>query len=158
VSFENQELERGYTEEDQVGGYDPYSSSKGCSEIITSAFRNSYFNLSEYNKHKVALASVRAGNVIGGGDWAENRLIPDLMKSIFDNTEVKIRNPDAIRPWQHVLEPLRAYLIIAEKLWSDGPKFAEAWNFGPNEESKSVSWMAEKISEFYGKKCKSNNL
>ena len=151
--YENKELERGYTEDDVLGGYDPYSSSKGCSELVTSAFRNSYFNPSEYNKHKTVLASVRSGNVIGGGDWAKDRLIPDLMKSIIDNTKVKIRNSDAIRPWQYVLEPLGGYLLLAEKMWSGGSKFAEAWNFGPNEETKPVSWIVNKISEFYGKKC-----
>ena len=151
--YENKELERGYTEEDQIGGYDPYSSSKGCSELVTTTFRNSYFNSSEYDKHKIALASVRAGNVIGGGDWAEDRLIPDLIRSIINNVKVKIRNPDAIRPWQHVLEPLGGYLSLAEKIWLNGDKFAEAWNFGPIEENKPVSWIVNKISEFYGKKC-----
>jgi len=151
--YENKKLERGYIEGDHLGGYDPYSNSKGCSELVTSAFRNSYFNISEYNKHKVVLASVRAGNVIGGGDWAENRLIPDLMKSLMNNVEIKIRNPEAVRPWQHVLEPLGGYLLLAEKMWSNGEKFAQAWNFGPDEENRSVSWIVDKISKLYGKKC-----
>jgi len=151
--YENKELERGYTEEDCLGGYDPYSNSKGCSELVTSAFRNSYFNISEYNKHKVALASVRAGNVIGGGDWSENRLVPDLMKALINNTEIKIRSPEAIRPWQFVLEPLRGYLLLVEKMWLNGHEFSEAWNFGPDEENKSVSWIVDKILKLYGKKC-----
>ncbi len=154
--YENKELERGYTEDDHLGGYDPYSNSKGCSELVTSAFRNSYFNTSEYNKHKVALASVRAGNVIGGGDWAENRLIPDLMKTIINNVEIKIRNPKAVRPWQHVLEPLSGYLLLVEKMWSDGEKFSEPWNFGPSEENKSVSWIIDKITQLYNKKYQIN--
>jgi len=151
--YDNKELDRGYTEDDALGGYDPYSSSKGCSELITSAFRNSFFNLSESNNHSIALASVRAGNVIGGGDWAEDRLIPDLIKSIINGKEIKIRNPNAIRPWQHVLESLGGYLLLAEKMWSDGQRFAQAWNFGPDEEDRSVSWVIDKISEIYGKKC-----
>ena len=151
--YENKELERGYTEFDPMGGYDPYSSSKGCSELITSAFRNSFFNLSESLEHNVALASVRSGNVIGGGDWAKDRLVPDLMKSIIENKEVKIRNPNSIRPWQHVLEPLGGYILLAEKMESWNEKFSEAWNFGPNGENKSVSWIIDKISELYGKKC-----
>ncbi len=150
--YENKELERGYREDDHLGGYDPYSNSKGCSELVTSAFRNSYFNTAEYNKHKVALASVRAGNVIGGGDWAENRLIPDLMNALINNVVIKIRNPEAIRPWQHVLEPLGGYLLLAEKMWIDGEKFSEPWNFGPDEENKSVSWIIDKITQLYNKK------
>ena len=147
--YENKELDRAYKEEDPLGGYDPYSSSKGCSELITSAYRNSYF---QSDNHKIALSSVRAGNVIGGGDWAKDRLIPDLMQSIIDGKELKIRNPNAIRPWQFVLEPLSGYLLLAEKMWSDGEEFNQAWNFGPNEESKKVSWIIDKISEMYGKK------
>lgn len=148
--YENRELNRGYTEDDQLGGYDPYSSSKACSEIITSAFRNSYFNSTE-NNHSIAVASVRAGNVIGGGDWAKDRLIPDLIKSIINNTHVQIRNPNAVRPWQYVLEPLRGYLLLTEKMWSERQEFSEAWNFGPNEENRSVSWIIDKIAELYGK-------
>jgi CDP-glucose 4,6-dehydratase len=151
--YENKESKIGHVEDDQLGGYDPYSNSKGCSELVTSAFRNSFFNISEYKKHKVALASVRAGNVIGGGDWGENRLVPDLMNALINNTKIKIRNPQAIRPWQHVLEPLQGYLLLAEKMWLQGEKFSEAWNFGPNEESKSVSWIIDKIMQLYGKKC-----
>jgi len=118
--YENRDLRRGYRESDPMGGYDPYSSSKACSELVTSAFRNSYFNPKYFNQHGVSLASVRAGNVIGGGDWATDRLIPDMMRAIFENRPAMIRNPNAIRPWQHVLEPLNGYLILAEKLWKNG--------------------------------------
>ncbi len=147
--YENKELDRAYNEEDPLGGYDPYSSSKGCSELVTSAYRNSYF---QSDNHKISLSSVRAGNVIGGGDWAKDRLIPDLMQSIINGKELKIRDPNAIRPWQYVLEPLSGYLLLAEKMWSNGQEFGQAWNFGPNEESKKVSWIIDKISEMYGKK------
>ncbi len=151
--YESKEFSRGYTENDVLGGYDPYSSSKGCSELITTAFRNSYFNISESDNQDIALASVRAGNVIGGGDWAESRLVPDIIKSIINGKMIKIRNLDAIRPWQHVLEPLNGYILLAEKMWFDRQKFAQAWNFGPYENDKSVSWVIDKISEIYGKKC-----
>lgn len=144
--YENKELERGYKEDDPMGGYDPYSSSKGCAELITSSFRNSFFNPSEYGKHGVAIASVRAGNVIGGGDWAKNRLIPDIMRGIIERTEIKIRNPNAIRPWQFVLEPLKGYLLLAERLWNEGEQFIGGWNFGPtNNETKPVSWIIDKL-------------
>ena len=130
--YENMNLERGYNENDPMGGFDPYSSSKSCAELVTSSFRNSFFNPEEYEKHRTAIASVRAGNVIGGGDWAKNRIIPDIMKGILKKTTVKIRNPNAIRPWQFVLEPLSGYLLLAEKLWSNRKEFSEAWNFGPD--------------------------
>ena len=148
--YDNQELERGYTEDDPMGGFDPYSSSKGCAELVTSAFRNSYFNSTEYKKHRTAIASVRAGNVIGGGDWAENRIIPDIMKGILENSVVKIRNPNAIRPWQFVLEPLSGYLLLAEKLWGNGEKFSESWNFGPDyNDITTVSDLIKKISHLW---------
>jgi len=158
--YENKELDRPYIEEDPLGGYDPYSSSKACSELVSSAFRNSYF---QSDNHKISLSSVRAGNVIGGGDWAKDRLIPDFIQSLEDNRTLKIRNPDAIRPWQYVLEPLSGYLQLAEKMWFNGKIFAQAWNFGPNEESKKVSWIINKISNMYGKQIdilsdKSDNL
>jgi len=158
--YENKELDRPYVEEDPLGGYDPYSSSKACSELVSSAFRNSYF---QENNHTISLSSVRAGNVIGGGDWAKDRLIPDFIQSLEDNRTLKIRNPDAIRPWQYVLEPLSGYLQLAEKMWFNGKIFAQAWNFGPNEESKKVSWIINKISNMYGKQIgilsdKSDNL
>ena len=143
-------LERGYNENDPMGGFDPYSNSKGCAELVTASFRNSFFNPTEYEKHRTAIATVRAGNVIGGGDWAQNRIIPDIMKGILEKTPVKIRNPDAVRPWQFVLEPLHGYMLLAEKLWYEGPKFSEGWNFGPDyNDIKSVSWLVEKLSQLW---------
>ena len=151
--YENRNLERGYNENDPMGGFDPYSSSKGCAELVTSSFRNSFFNSAEYQKHRTAVASVRAGNVIGGGDWAENRIVPDIIKGIIENSVVKIRNPNAIRPWQFVLEPLSGYLLLAEKLWNKGEKFSESWNFGPDfNDVVSVSKLIKKLSELYKKK------
>ncbi len=130
--YENKEWLWGYRENDPMGGYDPYSVSKGCSELITSAYRSSFFNLNDYGKtHNILLSSVRAGNVIGGGDWAKDRLVPDIMKATSNNETVIIRNPDATRPWQHVLEPLSGYLLLGEKLLEGKKEFAEAWNFGP---------------------------
>lgn len=146
--YENKELNRGYKEDDPMGGYDPYSSSKGCAELITSSFRNSYFNADNYDKHGIALASVRAGNVIGGGDWAKDRLIPDIIQGIINNKKVIIRRPNAIRPWQFVLDPLNGYLLLIEKLWSDGKHFVGGWNFGPtNDESKQVNWLINRLTQ-----------
>jgi len=148
--YENKNLERGYNENDPMGGFDPYSSSKGCAELVTSSFRNSFFNSVEYQKHRTAIASVRAGNVIGGGDWAENRIVPDIIKGIIGNSVVKIRNPNAIRPWQFVLEPLSGYLLLAEKLWNNGEKFSESWNFGPDyNDITTVSDLIKKISHLW---------
>ena len=148
--YENRSLERGYNENDPMGGFDPYSSSKGCAEIVTSSFRNSFFNIKEYEKHRTAIASVRAGNVIGGGDWAENRIIPDIIKGILEKKKIKIRNPEAIRPWQFVLEPLNGYLLLAEKLWHEGKTFSEGWNFGPEyDDVKKVSWVAKKLLKLW---------
>jgi CDP-glucose 4,6-dehydratase len=148
--YENRSLERGYNENDPMGGFDPYSSSKGCAEIVTSSFRNSFFNIKEYEKHRTAIASVRAGNVIGGGDWAENRIIPDIIKGILEKKKIKIRNPEAIRPWQFVLEPLNGYLLLAEKLWHEGKTFSEGWNFGPEyNDVKKVSWVAKKLLKLW---------
>lgn len=150
--YENREWHWGYRENEPMGGYDPYSNSKGCSELVTASYRNSFFNSKDYKKHGVALASARAGNVIGGGDWAEDRLIPDFIRAISNGEEVKIRSPYAIRPWQHVLEPLSGYMMLAEKLYSDGPKYAEAWNFGPDDsDAKNVEWIAEKFCNLWGK-------
>jgi CDP-glucose 4,6-dehydratase len=147
--YENKETLEGYTENDPMGGYDPYSSSKGCAELITSSFRDSFFN-SKDSRNNVALASVRAGNVIGGGDWAENRLIPDIIKGISNNNSVKIRNPSSLRPWQHVLDPLNGYMLLAEKMWDDKNKYAEGWNFGPDKsEIKPVSWIIERFDEMW---------
>ena len=130
-----------YHENDKLGGFDPYSGSKACSEIATSAYRNSFFS-----KNKIKLASVRAGNVIGGGDWAKDRLIPDFFRSIDNNKILYIRSPQAVRPWQHVLDPLSGYLMLAEKLAKRDSNFAEAWNFGPEQSStKTVSWVLNKL-------------
>ncbi len=146
--YENKEREAGYKEDEPMGGYDPYSSSKGCAELVTSAYRKSFL------EQNVAVASVRAGNVIGGGDWAEDRLIPDIVRGLLSKQKLKIRNPKAIRPWQHVLEPLSGYLILAEKLWKEGHKYSEAWNFGPDEENdKSVIYMVETFLKLYGEKA-----
>ena len=146
--YGEQKLSRGYHEEDPMGGYDPYSSSKGCAELVTSSFRNSFFNPDDYQKHGLAIASVRAGNVIGGGDWAMDRLIPDLLRGIIEGNIVKIRNPYSIRPWQFVLDPLKGYLLLTEKLWIHGPEYVGAWNFGPdNNDLKPVSWIVEQLSK-----------
>lgn len=149
--YENREWVWGYREDEPMGGYDPYSSSKGCSELVTSAYRSSFFNRANYSDHGVAIASVRAGNVIGGGDWALDRLIPDIMRAIQEGRSVKIRNPSAIRPWQHVLEPLSGYLLLAEKLYSEGMEFAEGWNFGANDEdAQPVQWIVERLTSHWG--------
>ena len=137
--YENNEWVWGYRENDPMGGYDPYSSSKGCAELVTSAYRRSYFQ-------QVGLASVRAGNVIGGGDWAKDRLIPDILRAFADNKSVTIRNPKSIRPWQYVLEPISGYLMLAEKLYDNPKEFSEGWNFGPRDEDvKPVEWILDKM-------------
>ena len=150
--YENKEWIYGYREIDPMGGYDPYSSSKGCSELVTSAYRNSYFNPENHgNSHNVTLASVRAGNVIGGGDWAENRLIPDCIKSLIQKETIIIRNPKAIRPWQHVLEPLSGYLWLGSLIWRYGPKFGECWNFGPSDNNiLTVEEIVNEIIHLWG--------
>lgn len=149
--YENREWPWGYRENEPMGGYDPYSNSKGCAELVSSAYRSSYFNSSHYAEHGVALATVRAGNVIGGGDWAPDRLIPDILAAFEQGRCVEIRNPQAIRPWQHVLEPLRGYLSVAEQLYEQGPDFAEGWNFGPNDEdAQPVGWIVEKMAQMWG--------
>ena len=140
--YENMEWDWPYRENDKLGGYDPYSASKACAEIITSAYRSSF--LCESN---IQVATVRAGNVIGGGDWAMDRLIPDFFRATDADEVLNIRFPNAVRPWQHVLEPLSGYLILAEKLFMEGEPFAESWNFGPNEEdTKTVGWIVERLS------------
>lgn len=144
--YENREWIWGYRENEAFGGYDPYSNSKGCSELVTAAYRSSYFNPREYDRHGVALASARAGNVIGGGDWAVDRLIPDIIRAILAGQPVQIRNPHAIRPWQHVLEPLSGYLLLAQRLYEEGDDFASGWNFGPAEEdAKPVEWLVQRL-------------
>jgi CDP-glucose 4,6-dehydratase len=144
--YENRDWIWGYRENEAMGGYDPYSNSKGCAELVTAAYRSSFFNPKDYHEHGVAVASVRAGNVIGGGDWAEDRLIPDLIRAITSKTPIIIRNPNAVRPWQFVLEPLNGYLILIEKLFIEGPAFAEAWNFGPfDQDTKPVKWIVDEF-------------
>ncbi len=149
--YDNKEWVWGYRENDPMGGYDPYSNSKGCAELVTAAYRNSYFNPEKYAEHGVAVASARAGNVIGGGDWALDRLIPDMLRAIGRGEAVPIRSPDAIRPWQHVLEPLSGYLILAEKLYSQGTTYAEGWNFGPHDaDAQTVGWIIERLTQAWG--------
>lgn len=149
--YENREWHWGYRENEPMGGYDPYSNSKGCSELVTSSYRNSYFNPIKYAEHGVALASARAGNVIGGGDWADDRLIPDFIRAISKGEDVKIRSPYAIRPWQHVLEPLTGYLTLAAKLYTGGNDYAQGWNFGPDDkDAQNVEWITRTICELWG--------
>jgi CDP-glucose 4,6-dehydratase len=149
--YENREWLWGYREDEPMGGHDPYSGSKGCAEIVTSAYRRSFFSDVEHEGHRVGVASVRAGNVIGGGDWAADRLVPDMVRAFKAREPVIIRNPDAVRPWQHVLEPLSGYLVLAERLQTRGPEFAEGWNFGPSDEdAKPVGWIAEALVKRWG--------
>jgi CDP-glucose 4,6-dehydratase len=137
-----------------MGGYDPYSSSKGCAELVTAAYTKSYFS-DPKESNGVVIASTRAGNVVGGGDWAEDRLIPDIVNSFIDGRPVHIRFPNAIRPWQHVLEPLRGYLTLAEKMWIHGRTFSGGWNFGSDEgDARPVSWIADRFVELWGDSAK----
>ncbi len=149
--YENKEWVWGYREDDRLGGYDPYSSSKACAELVAASYRNSFFNPAKYEEHGVALATTRAGNVIGGGDWAADRLIPDILNAVMKGESVLIRSPHATRPWQHVLEPLNGYLMLAERLYTDGIAYAESWNFGPDDiNAKPVSWIADELYELWG--------
>jgi len=146
--YENKEINRGYKEDEPMGGYDMYSSSKGCVEIMSSSFRRSFLQ----NEGTMAMATARAGNVIGGGDWALDRLIPDCVRSINANIDIEIRNPVAVRPWQHVLEPLSGYLLLGQRLLEEGKKFADGFNFGPNEDSVlTVAEVAQKVVDCYEK-------
>lgn len=151
--YDNKEQMRGYKEDDPFGGYDPYSSSKGACEIAIQSWRRSFFNPEDYGKkHHVSLASVRAGNVIGGGDWALDRIIPDCIKALEQDKVIDIRSPKAIRPWEHVLEPLSGYMLLAKKLWEHPTEFCEGWNFGPESESVSTVWeVATELIKNYGK-------
>ena len=152
--YENREWVWPYRENDPMGGYDPYSSSKGCAELVSSAYINSFFNSELYETHQCSLASVRAGNVIGGGDWSDDRLIPDIIKAFSLKQDVEIRSPKAIRPWQHVLEPLSGYITLAEHLYSKGPEFNGPWNFGPNpEDAKPVEWIVSKMARLWGQEA-----
>lgn len=149
--YENREWLWPYRENDALGGYDPYSASKGAAEIAIAAWRRSFFNPDSCDLHHKALASVRAGNVIGGGDWADDRIVPDCIRALESGKEINIRSPHAVRPWQHVLEPLGGYLLLGQKMWNAPRDFAEAWNFGPNQESIADVWtVATKLTEAYG--------
>lgn len=130
--YDNREWVWAYRETDRLGGHDPYSNSKSCTELVTHAYRRSFFPPSRHAEHRVAIASARAGNVIGGGDWAADRLVPDAVRALAAGTVLAIRNPTATRPWQHVLDPVVGYLLLAQRLVADGPQFGEAWNFGPD--------------------------
>lgn len=144
--YENREWVWGYREDEPMGGYDPYSNSKGCAELVTSAYRRSFFQQSG-----IALASARAGNVIGGGDWAADRLVPDILRAFEKNQPVVIRNPHSTRPWQHVLEPLSGYLTLAQRLYAEGAAFAEGWNFGPHDDdARPVQWIVEQMVGKWG--------
>lgn len=152
-AYENKEWIWGYKEIDPMGGYDPYSSSKGCADILATSYRNSFFNINDYKKtHNTLLATCRAGNVIGGGDWAKDRLITDIMISVSENKKVSIRNPKATRPWQLVLEPLSGYLYIGQKLLEEKIEFADAWNFGPSDEgSITVEEVVKNVKKHWDK-------
>jgi CDP-glucose 4,6-dehydratase len=144
--YENREWEWGYRENEPIGGRDPYSSSKGCAELVTAAYRSSFFGALD----SAAIASARAGNVIGGGDWGADRLVPDVMRAALSGAPVRIRNPQAVRPWQHVLNSLSGYLLLAQRLWHSR-EFATAWNFGPTEsEARTVAWMVERTAALWG--------
>ena len=152
-AYENKEWVWGYRENDPMGGYDPYSSSKGAADILATSYRNSYFNIKDYKQtHNTLLATCRAGNVIGGGDWAKDRLMSDIVLSVSKNQKVHIRNPKATRPWQHVLEPLSGYLMIGQKLLEEKKEFADAWNFGPSDEkSITVEEVVQSVKRYWNK-------
>lgn len=149
--YENQEPDHPFREGEPLGGYDPYSSSKACAELVTAAWRSSYFNPHDYARHRVAIATARAGNVIGGGDWAKDRLMPDCIRALRQGEPIRIRNPHAVRPWQHVLEPLSGYLALAQRLFERGSDYGGAWNFGPNsEDARPVAWVVGRLCEQWG--------
>lgn len=150
--YENAEQLWGYRENEPMGGYDPYSSSKGCAEIAISSWRRSFFNPANYQKHGKSVASVRAGNVIGGGDWAKDRIIPDCIRALEADKAIEIRSPKSIRPWQHVLEPLGGYMLLAQKMWNSPVEYCEGWNFGPKLDSVANVWdIATQVVKYYGK-------
>ncbi len=149
--YENKEWLWGYRETDPLGGYDPYSSSKACAEIVSAAYRQSYFPVEKMAEHRCGIATGRAGNVIGGGDWSTDRLIPDLVRGFVVGEPALIRRPNAIRPWQHVLEPLHGYILLAEKLLTGNARYATAFNFGPSDDdAQPVGWIVEKMVGFWG--------
>ena len=140
--YENREWEWGYREDEPMGGHDPYSSSKGCAELVIATYRRSFFS-------GARLASARAGNVIGGGDWGQDRLLPDIMRAVLAGEQVRVRNPGSVRPWQHVLNPLSGYLVLAQALWNS-PEHATGWNFGPvDDDARSVGWIVGRIAELW---------
>jgi CDP-glucose 4,6-dehydratase len=150
--YENVERAAGYREEEPMGGHDPYSSSKGCAELVSSAWRRSFLR-----DAGIAIATARAGNVIGGGDWASDRLVPDVLRALQSGQPVLIRNPDAVRPWQHVLEPLSGYLVLAQRLFEEGQAYAEGWNFGPSDEdARPVQWIVERLCKAWGSDARWN--
>lgn len=149
--YENNNWVWGYREGDRLGGFDPYSNSKACSELATASYRNSFFNPDKFESHGVSIASVRAGNVIGGGDWSLHRLIPDCIKALLNKEVIEIRNPNSTRPWQHVLEPLSGYIILAQKLYESGPQYGSAWNFGPDDiDAMPVEWVVKEMCSLWG--------
>jgi CDP-glucose 4,6-dehydratase len=151
--YENKEWAWGYRESEPMGGYDPYSSSKGCAELVTAAYRQSFFSRppSLLTPFSPAVATARAGNVIGGGDWACDRLIPDCISALLQGESIRIRNPHSVRPWQHVLEPLSGYLLLAQQLYLHGQKFASGWNFGPvDDDARPVEWIVQKMCAKWG--------
>ncbi|QJD82895.1 CDP-glucose 4,6-dehydratase [Cohnella herbarum] len=149
--YENKEWTWGYREIDRLGGFDPYSNSKACSELVTASFRNSFFHHKDYANHGLSVATARAGNVIGGGDWSEDRLVPNSMRALLSGSKLEVRHPQATRPWQHVLEPLQGYLLLAQKMVERGTEFGDAWNFGPMDaNSKSVEWLVQTIGTLWG--------
>lgn len=153
--YENKEWEWGYRETEPMGGLDPYSSSKGCAELITAAYRASFFNVNSYTNNYVGIATARAGNVIGGGDWAQDRLVPDILSAFQNGQPAIIRFPLSTRPWQHVIESLSGYMLLAQKLYIDGPAYADAWNFGPSEDDFiKVQWIADQFTKHWGKGAK----
>ncbi len=150
--YENKEWIWGYRENDPVGGYDPYSASKGAAELISAAYLRSFFNPNNFKKHRKVIATVRAGNVIGGGDWVKDRIIPDCIKALEGDKPIEVRNPQSVRPWQYVLEPLNGYLLLASKMYEDPVKYSGAWNFGPHPESTiPVKEVVRKVIRYYGK-------
>lgn len=152
--YENREWVWGYRENDPLGGYDPYSSSKACSELVTAAYRTSFFHPAAHFTHKLGIATARAGNVIGGGDFAPDRILPDCVRATLEGKTIRVRNPGATRPWQHVLEPLSGYLRLAEKLFGDGPAYSGAWNFGPKDRDvKTVEWLVDRFCRRWGKEA-----
>lgn len=150
--YDNKEQLRGYKEDDPFGGYDPYSSSKGACEIAIQSWRRSFFNPDQFEKHRKSIASVRAGNVIGGGDWALDRIIPDCIRALEADKPIDIRSPKSVRPWEHVLEPLSGYMLLAQKMWEHPTEYCEGWNFGPESESVSTVWeVATELINNFGK-------